>query len=129
MKSIELIVRLVIKKENKVLLCKNKKGGHYFLPGGHVEFNDSIEKTIYKEMAEELGLKKEQISNITYLNYLEQMFINNGENHHEFNIIFTAKIPLDTNIVSKENHIDFEWINTKDIKNIKLLPKRIISFI
>lgn len=129
MKIIELIVRLIIKDKNKVLLCKNKKWGFYFLPGGHVEFGDTFEKTIYKEMNEELGLKKEQITGISYISYLEQMYSEDGKDHHEINMIFNVSIPKDISVRSKESHIDFEWINIKDIKNIKLLPEKIIPFI
>ena len=129
MKTIELIVRLIIKEKNKVLLCKPKNGGFYFLPGGHVEFGDSLEKTIYKEMYEELGFEEKQITEISYISYLEQMYLEDGENHHEINMIFNVSIPKDISIKSKESHIDFEWIDIKDIKNIKLLPEKIIQFI
>jgi len=124
-KTIEVIVRIIIERDNKILLCKNKKHNFYFLPGGHVEFGDTFEKTVYKEMGEELGIKKEQITNILYKNYLEEMYTEDGNDHHEINIIFTAKIPNNIEVKSKENHIDFEWIDIKDIKNIKLLPAKI----
>ena len=130
MKSIELIVRLVIKRDKKILLCKSlKNGGHYFLPGGHVEFGDSLEETVYKEMNEELGLKRQDITNILYQNYLEQTFTQDDEEHHELNMIFTADIPKDIKVTSREDHISFEWIDIKDIKNIKLLPEKIIPLI
>lgn len=128
-KTIELIVRVIIKNKDKILLCKNKVHGNYYLPGGHVEFGDTLEKTLYKEMNEELGLKKEDITAISYENYLEQTYVRDNEDHHELNMIFSIKIPNDFNIHSQEDHIDFEWIDIKDIGNVRLLPEKIKDFI
>lgn len=128
-KSIAIKVRLIIKRGNKFLLCKDKKNTHYFLPGGSVEYGDSFEKTIYKEMDEELGLKSEQIMGIFYKDHLEHIYVVDNKEYHELNMIFTAEIPNDIITVSQEDHIDFEWIDTKDIKNIKLLPEKIVPFL
>ena len=111
------------------MLCKNKKHGHYFLPGGSVEYGDTFEKTIYKEMNEELGLKREQIKGISFKNYLEHIYVVDNEKYHELNMIFTANIPNDISVVSQEDHIDFEWIDKKDTKNTKLLPEKIIPLL
>lgn len=126
---IELIVRLLIKKENKVLLCLNKETSSYFLPGGHVEFGDSLEETIYKEMYEELGWKNEEIKKISYKTYLENSFISANEKHQELNMIFNIEIDEKTLINSKEDHIAFEWVEISAIGNLKILPKSIIQFI
>ena len=128
-KSLEMIARVIIKRSSKILLCKNIERGIYYLPGGHVEFGDSLEKTIYKEMNEELGFKKTDITNISFKSHLEQVFMQEGEKHHELNMIYTAEIPGDINIESKEEHISFDWIDVKDIKNIKLLPEKIIPIL
>jgi 8-oxo-dGTP diphosphatase len=127
MKHIELIVRLIIIREDTVLLCKSKEDGHYFLPGGHVEFGDTLEKTIYKEMEEELGLKEEQVSNISYKKYFENTYGEGDKMHHEINFIFDVNIPNDFEIISKEDHIDFEWIPLSEIQNVNFLPKNILS--
>lgn len=126
MNSIELIVRVIIKRENKILLCKMKKQGYYFLPGGHVEFGDSLIDTIYKELQEEIGLKREQINNILYKDFLENFFENSDEKHHELNMIFTANIDETLEIKSQESHIDFEWIEMSEIHNINFLPEEMV---
>lgn len=129
--TIELIVRLIIKKENNILLCINKKNNYRFLPGGHVEFGDSIEKTIYKEMEEELGWKPEVISNLSFQSYFEQIYIHQGDStkHHELNMIFKAEINSSATIQAKEDHIDFEWVEIEKIDSINIKPKDIIRFI
>lgn len=129
--TIELIVRLVIKREDKVLLCLNKEAGSYFLPGGHVEFGDTFEKTIYKETAEELGWTREDIKSFKFKGYLENFYSykNGTEPHAELNMIFDVEINVATQAVSQESHIGFEWVNISDVPNLKILPTTIVPFI
>jgi 8-oxo-dGTP diphosphatase len=127
MNHTEIIVRLLIQKENKVLLCKSKKMGHYYLPGGHVEFGDSLEKTIYKEISEELGLTEGDLSDISFKNYLENTYDEDDGMHHEINFIFKAVLKDYISIESKEDHIEFTWFDLEETKNINLLPKGILQ--
>jgi 8-oxo-dGTP diphosphatase len=125
--TIELIVRLIIKKDDKFLLCKNLKEGHYFLPGGHVEFGDTLEETIYKEMSEELALNKEDVSNISFNKYIENSYEHKEQKHCEINMVFTAELKDGIEIKSRENHIDFEWIGESEISNVILFPKGVLE--
>jgi 8-oxo-dGTP pyrophosphatase MutT (NUDIX family) len=125
----ELIVRIIIKRGNNVLLCKNKEHEHYFLTGGHVEFGDSLEQTIYKEMNEELGLLESDITKISFNNYLEGSYLNKEEKHCELNMIFNVEIKDDIEIKSQEDHIDFEWVNLDKISEVNLLPDGIKEFL
>lgn len=131
MNSIEIIVRIIAKKTDKVLLCINKKTGNYYLPGGHLELGDTLEKTIYKETDEELGWKKEDIKSISFKTYLENFYTKSDEStpRHELNMIFDVKINENTTIQSKEPHIDFEWIELSRIDNLPIVPSTIIRFI
>lgn len=131
MKNIELIVRLIIKKDNRILFCINKTTGNYYLPGGHVEFGDTLESTIYKEMSEELGWGKDDVKSISYKAHLEQIYKKdkNSDLHHELNMIFDVKINETINIKALESHIDFEWLSVSDISKYKIVPATIISFL
>ena len=49
----------LIIKENKILLIKKNGGpydGKYDLPGGTIEFNESIEDALVRELKEEVGI-------------------------------------------------------------------------
>ncbi|MES2213959.1 MAG: NUDIX domain-containing protein [Patescibacteria group bacterium] len=129
--TIEVIVRLVIKRENKVLLCVNKETNSYFLAGGHVEFGDTFEKTIYKETAEELGWTKEDIRSFKFKGYLENSYSykDGAEPHAEVNMIFDVQINDSASIESKESHIGFEWVEVSNVQNIKILPEPIVPFL
>lgn len=125
----ELIVRTLIKEDDKILLCKNKERGHYFLPGGHVEFGDTLQDTIYKEMEEEIGLTKSDIKNVSFVNYLESSYTENKVPHCELNMIFNLELSDKKRVRSKEGHIDFEWVSLSDIETINLLPTDIKKFL
>ncbi len=127
----ELIVRLIIKRNDKVLICIGKVTGTHFLPGGHVEFGDTLEKTIYKEMNEELGWGEKDIKKIEFSGYFEHSYTHSvdSELHSELNMIFNVEIADEANVEAKEDHISFEWINIKDINSVNLNPSGIAKFI
>ena len=116
---IEVIARVLVMKENKILLCKSIEQGHYFLPGGHVEEGESAEKALEREMKEET---ETNLTNFVFAGLFENAFQQDGKTHHEINILFTADA-VDENIVSKETHITFERVIINDLPQIKFLPK------
>ncbi len=123
--KIEIIVRALIKNKKKVLFCKNLEKGHYYLPGGHVEANEDLISALKREFYEETGLK---LKVKKFLGILENFFEENNKKIHEINFIFEGKIN-EKAIKSKENYIEFYWIDTKDWNKIKILPKGIKKFI
>lgn len=127
--NIELIARAIITRGDTILLCKNNIRGHFYLPGGHVEFGDSLLDTIYKELYEETGLMKDQISSVTYKNFLENVYGEDASKHHELNMIFIVTIDDSIEIISQEPDISFSWISLSDISTVTLLPKGIEKII
>ncbi len=119
MKNIEHIARVLIVREDKILLCKDLKHGHYFLPGGHVEFGENAEKSLIREMKEE---SQSEISNFKFAGVFENSYEEDGEIHHEVNILHTANVK-DEKVISKESHISFDWVDIDNLTNINFLPK------
>ncbi|MBI2620036.1 MAG: NUDIX domain-containing protein [Ignavibacteriales bacterium] len=58
----------IIRNNGKFLLCQRKKGSRYGLkwefPGGAVEFGDTLENTIIREMMEEFDIEIEIIDTL-----------------------------------------------------------------
>lgn len=56
---------LILNEKNEILLMKRKKdpeAGYWSIPGGRVDFLEQIEKTIKREIREELGVDSEIVS-------------------------------------------------------------------
>ncbi|MDD5639425.1 MAG: NUDIX hydrolase [Candidatus Pacebacteria bacterium] len=64
-------VGVIVIKDGKVLLGK-RKGAHgegsWAFPGGHLEFGESLEDCANREVAEETGIKIENIRKFSYTN-------------------------------------------------------------
>lgn len=64
-------VGVIVIKDSKVLLGK-RKGAHgegsWAFPGGHLEFNESLEECANREVMEETGITIKNIRKVTYTN-------------------------------------------------------------
>ena len=121
MKNIELVARAVILNGNKIILCRIKGENWYFLPGGHIEFDEFIEASLKRELMEEMGIK---VKLDKVIEVVENFYKENRKNHHEINIIFSGTT-MNRKVSTKEPHIEFEYIDTKHIKNKSILPKQL----
>ena len=121
MKKIEVIVRALILKRNKILLCKMIGDRHYFLPGGHLEFGEGAKNALSRELKEELGIKPEILS---LIGICEHKYQKGGKKHHEINLIFKVKVgKIDLN--GKEKKLIFYLKDLKEFKKIYFLPKNL----
>ncbi|MCF7865619.1 MAG: NUDIX domain-containing protein [Candidatus Pacebacteria bacterium] len=120
---IEIISRAFILKDNKLLFCKAIKAGHYYLPGGHVEFGENAEVALKREMMEECGVR---IKNINFIGVFENKW--GDPIHHEYNMLYTVDLDPDSaGIISKESHIDFEWVDIEKLGEIIFYPKEFLD--
>jgi ADP-ribose pyrophosphatase YjhB (NUDIX family) len=137
--SIELIARGVLRDGDRVLLCRNRKQGHLFLPGGHVEFGERASMALEREMREEMGV---DLVAGRFLGATEGWFeqVNkrgDSVRHHEVNLVFelgwstgvdsaSGVDPVPGEIESREAKITFEWWGVADLTGVeprvRLLP-------
>ncbi len=118
MPNIEIITRAIILDKDKILLCKKKGNDYYFLPGGHIEFGETAEQALGRELKEELGILA---NGIEYIGTVENMFSENGNRHHEINLVFAVK-PQNHSSASIEDHIEFLWIDTNKLAGESVEP-------
>lgn len=114
----EICIRTIIRRGNRILVCKNKKKGYYFFPGGHLEFRESIQKAILREMKEELGIKLKKFS---FIGVIDNIFEEDGQKHHEINLVFDAAVDK-LNDKSREDHLEFILMNLRQLAREKILP-------
>lgn len=127
---IETIARGVCIKNNHLLLCRGKKAGNLYLPGGHIEFGETGAFALEREMLEEAGVS----SHVTaFLGCAEHAFLQNGtENHHEINLIYSLDIPSlnpSLPVHAQESWIAFEWMPLSDLPSSSLEPASLRSLI
>jgi len=116
--NIEIISRVFILVDNKVLLCKQTGGDYYFFPGGHVEFGENTKKALAREIKEELGAS---VMNLSFIGAVEHIYEDSSQKHHEINLVFSGKIE-GTNFQSREDHIEFVLKDLKSFAKEKVLP-------
>lgn len=127
--QIEICTRAVIRNKGKILVCLDKEKRFYFFPGGHVEFGETLEKSIKRELKEELDIS---IEKLRFIGVVENIYIQDKEKHCEVNFIFDVLVKKIKD-KSKEDHIDFVFMNDKEFVKSKILPlslqKNIIKWI
>lgn len=118
----------IIIHNNKVLVHRNINSDHYALIGGRVEIGEDSEKTIKREMKEEIG---KDIEITGYIATIENFFEMKGSKYHEIMFVHKAefkneedKQKTDTikNIEGKE-YLQYEWLYLDKIDEYPIKPQ------
>lgn len=104
-KSIEFAVKALIVNDGKVLIMHkvNVKENNWEIPGGRMEFGETAEDTLLREVMEETGLSVEPIRLLDTWNYLAETYQITG-------IIYLCKYQGGEVRLSDE-HDDYKWVN------------------
>lgn len=116
--QIELIVRALIVKDKKILVCRTKGREYFFLPGGHVEFAENLKEALRRELFEELGVG---VNRSEFIGGVENLFSQEGIRKHEISFIFLTDIST-AEVNSKENHVEFFWFGMDEFINSYFVP-------
>src|SRR5574337_1246686 len=112
-KAPRVVVSALIKKGNKYLLIKEKlESGRdiWIIPGGGVDFGESLEEALLREMKEELGI---DIKIQKFLKFHESIFPD--FNYHTVIFFFLAK-PLSDNLKLENKIISSGYFTKTQIK-------------
>jgi ADP-ribose pyrophosphatase YjhB (NUDIX family) len=138
---VELIARGVLIERGRLLVCRSRKRGHCFLPGGHVEFGETAAAALEREMREELGAP---LRAGRFLGVCEASFVQAGRSgrrrHHEVNLVFAmSRPPVGSSraaargrpkLASIESKIEFDWLALDQLRGrrppVRLLPPGIL---
>ena len=120
----------VVIHNNKILVHRNVNSDHYALLGGRVEIGEDSEKTLKREIKEELG-KEIQIEE--YISTIENFFEMKASNYHEIEFIYKIefaneedrKIECTLKNIEGKDYLQYEWLDLDRIDEYPLMPKAI----
>lgn len=122
---IETIARGICVREGKILLCRAKGSASTYLPGGHIEFGETGREALVREIREELGVESEAAD---FLGVVENSFLQQGKPHAEINLLYRLRFLGSVPTESKEDWIEFEWVDVDRIETANLLPAEMIKY-
>jgi 8-oxo-dGTP pyrophosphatase MutT (NUDIX family) len=137
--NIHVLSRSAIISENHILLAYDPRpipnhyyalNSHfYYLPGGHIEFQESAEQALVREIKEEMGFDS---AIERFLGVMENAWDFPGDavccHIHEINLIFKVTIPdleYGNSVAQKEDHVAFQWVSMDHLKTIDFRPLQI----
>jgi 8-oxo-dGTP diphosphatase len=114
-------VAVIIMKDHNVLLGKRKMShgdGTWALPGGHLEFNETIEDCARREVFEETGLF---IKNIQYGTFTNDIFVDNQQHYVTLFVIseYDCGIP---ELKEPDKCHGWVWFSWRELPEPKFLP-------
>jgi 8-oxo-dGTP pyrophosphatase MutT (NUDIX family) len=131
--EIKLKAMCFFRRNGKILVSKGfdtVKSEHFYRPlGGHIDFFETAEEGIRREIQEELGSK---IKNLKLVEVIENLFTYQGKEEHEIVFLYSGDLATEelyrTNpirIVEHDHEFEASWVLVKDILSgkIPLYPK------
>jgi 8-oxo-dGTP diphosphatase len=114
-------VAVIVLREGKVLLGRRKNAhgaGTWALPGGHLEFFESIEDCARREVAEETGI---QIGNILPFAFTNDLF--GEEKKHYVTLFVTAEHQSGEAVIREPEKCEaWKWFFWADLPKPRFLP-------
>ena len=122
----------IIRSNDSVLLHKFKHDGVWSLPGGRVEFGESANESVERELFEELGVKVKSIEPKWVVDNIYQY---QGENFQELGIYFLVQLKLDSHIfrekefrgIEPDVNIWFKWFHLDQLGSIGVYPEFLVD--
>ena len=120
-KNPKIGVGVIIKKGKKILFHK-RKGSHgegtWSFPGGHLEFNETLEQCAQREVEEESGIK---IKNIKFAALTNDIF--EKENKHYVTVFMTADHDSKDPEIKEPDRIEqWQWFFWNSLPKPLFLP-------
>jgi 8-oxo-dGTP diphosphatase len=114
----QLAVSGAIFRDGKVLLVRRARSpgkGFYSLPGGRVEFGESLHSALHREVDEETGLK---IDIVGLAGWREVLPGNSGGGHYLI-MSFAARWAA-REVLLNDEHDDFKWLPADALGDLKV---------
>ncbi len=114
----QLAVSGAIFRDGKILLVRRARSpgsGFYSLPGGRVEFAESLDTALHREVDEETGLRIEILG---FAGWREVLPGDGGGGHYVI-MSFAARWAA-REVVLNDEHDDFKWLSPDALGDLKV---------
>ncbi len=121
-KIVPVVIGVIIKDNKFLLTYRNGKhepdwaNNHWQFPGGGLEFGESPEKTLLREMKEEVGLDV----SIKYL--IPKIFTKRIHNWQGLFICYVCGHMDTQTIILNSEATKYGWFSLSEVKKLKTLP-------
>lgn len=115
-----MTARLIILTPDGVLVVRQHGKNWGFLLGGHVEHGKTTVDSAIRELREETGLTLAPDA-IERAGVVEHAYTEDGEYHHEINVVFTTTIDSD-HVPSLEDHHETLIVPIEQFREFALRP-------
>ena len=118
-------VKALITDGGRILILKTNSIGmhhdhpdHWDLPGGRIEENDSVEKTLHKELKEELGVENVNVlgdfdTGISNLSYKVD-----GDDVGLMLMVYRCSLADNTSFKLSSEHLEYKWASIDEAKEL-----------
>ncbi|MFP4539508.1 MAG: nucleotide triphosphate diphosphatase NUDT15 [Candidatus Paceibacterota bacterium] len=110
----KVAVNIFVVRNNKILLGKRKNitgHGTWGLPGGHLEFMESLEESAARELEEETGLKAEKLVFHDLINEPRD-----EDNSHYLHVNFVAhNVSGEPRVCEPDKCFEWQWFDIDDL--------------
>ena len=119
-------VAVVLKKMNGTFLLGKRQGSHgagtWAFPGGHLEYMEDVSDCAYRELEEETGIMKKDVTSFREIGFTNDKFIE--ENKHYITIFVEMKVDNDISAMNLEPEKceKWEWYNNNNIPSEQFIP-------
>lgn len=133
--GVNLIVRAIILLKDHILLSRpTAKNKHfatnlYFLPGGHVDYNEGAVSALQRELKEEMNV---EATDTNFIGALECSWERKGDIYHEINLVYKveiANLSMAKPPLSTETNLEFIWCPLNNLSEYIILPKQLALMI
>ena len=132
--KIHVTTRAAVIDHGHILLCKTTDlaDNFYFMPGGHIEHNETAEYALLRELEEETGSKAQLKRLLGCLEYIFEPGHSSICHNHEYSFYFEAtleNIKFGTALPKIESNVDLVWLKIEDLKNIDFRPEPLVELL
>ncbi len=114
------VTAVVANKAGEILLQRRTDNNLWALPGGAMDFGESMGQTVVREVKEETGIDVEPTGIVgIYTNPNHLVEFSDGEVRQQFSICFTTKL-LGGEIATSSESSDVRWVSPGELDELPI---------